>query len=221
MRMRLREMGGNGNGGGGRRYGPWVGMGLEWRWWWTQEGLGLDPLPLGQEHLWIAPGGQGSGKVTSGPRPPVDGAAKSRSLPVRDHDLQAGDRSAPPHSPPLPLPQILESGRARTRVPHCSLIDVQEDVLAWPAAVARRPAWRRRSRCGRRTGRRPSAQRRPVAAARSAAAATREAPVLRSAFPLLFQQPRATVVNQLRLLVKNPQGGFQSDQVLWLTALPG
>lgn len=146
---------------------------------------------------------------------------KSRSLPVQGQNLQAGDRSALPHSPPLPLPQTLESRRARTRVPHCSLIGVQEDVQARSAAVARRPAWRRRSRCGRRTGRRPSTQRRPVAAARSAVTATREARVLRSASPLLFRQPRTTVVNQLRLLVKNPQGGFESDQVLWLTALPG
>lgn len=63
--------------------------------------------PLRQAHLWIAP-------------PPVDVAVKSRSLPVQGHDPQSGDRAAPPHPPPLPLLQTLESGRARTRVPHCS-----------------------------------------------------------------------------------------------------
>lgn len=49
-----------------------LGQDLRWwwpRWWWTQEGMGLDRLQLSQKHLWIAPGGQGSGKVTSAPRP--------------------------------------------------------------------------------------------------------------------------------------------------------
>lgn len=66
--MRPREMGGNGNGLGGGIWAPggdgtWVEV------WWTQEGMGLGWLPLGQKHLWIAPGGQGSGKATSCPRP--------------------------------------------------------------------------------------------------------------------------------------------------------
>lgn len=94
---------------------------LGWRWWWTQDEMSLGPVPLGQMHLWIAPGGQGSGKVTSGPVP-VDGGVKSRSLRVQGHDLQAGDRAAPPHSRPYLCLRLWSQGERELACPnaHCS-----------------------------------------------------------------------------------------------------
>lgn len=76
--------------------------------------------------------------------PPLMARGKLMSLPVQGHDPQAGDRAARPHSPPLPLPQTLETQTQGERELACptvhrpKLIGVQEDVLACPGLARRR-----------------------------------------------------------------------------------
>lgn len=153
---------------------------------------------------------------------------KLKSLSVQGPDMQAGDRAAPPGSPPLPLPGLWDQRERELVCPTGS--DWSSECHIWRTScpgplTSRGPpgGGGAGASAGLGAGRaHSSAQWQQVS---TATAATRGARTLGAhrVSASIFNSPAHTEscpVRQLPLHGRNPHGAFKPDQVLLLTALP-